>query len=393
MRDREGREASPAEFINSDSYNSDARTLRVKLSASHLSKLEDDYRVSRVVNSLVPELRMAYDFVTSDETSPGEKLLAVATPPARAVGKVASGVGRPFQAGTAGFWAGVRGEGAHAFKTAYDTETTGVTPPEGENVVGEAARGSKTLADINPRLPALVGGAADLILDPANLLPLGAGRVVGKLAAAGEEAGALGRAASKLRDAGLYTPAREAAAFKATDDTRIFGDLARRIDTPTALSELPDIPVNESFREPRVVKGAMGEARRPVVADGREVPRVPEVPETLAAQMETLIKGRRRAVVITPGETMPELPRGHVATPTEKGTFIHDPHVVTSAEVGRRVAEGTHGELLGHVTRGDAITDRLVVARDPHTGVELQASYVTPETVEAQAAELRRQIP
>jgi hypothetical protein len=146
----------------------------VEIDAQHLSKLKDDYEASKGT------LRRASDFVSSDEESPGEKVLDVAAPVAGAVGKVGGYVARPFTATSAGVFAGLRGE--NPFREAFHTFTTGEHTDKGSNPLGNFLRDNRTLAAINPRLGRLLGGAADTVFDPANLIGLG---IVGKGARAG----------------------------------------------------------------------------------------------------------------------------------------------------------------------------------------------------------------
>jgi hypothetical protein len=125
----------------------------------------------------------------------------------------------------------------------------------------------------------------------------------------------------------------------------------------------------------------------------REAPPAPEAPATRDAQLDAMRAGRRRAVLVTPGEQMPTIPEGFTATPTEHGTFIHDPKRLTKGEVFARVDSDSHGALIGHVEPKSERTTAAVAARNPQTGAELQASYVSPENIERQAAEFKRQFP
>lgn len=127
--------------------------------------------------------------------------------------------------------------------------------------------------------------------------------------------------------------------------------------------------------------------------DATEPNPMPESRATVNEQMQALQAGRRGAVIVTPGTEVPEVPKGFVATETPKGTVIHDPRTVTPEEVLAKVADGTHGELVGHVEPKGENTNQIVVARNPKTGVEQQASYVSPENVDKQAAEFQRQFP
>jgi hypothetical protein len=192
-----GDELTVADAMTPDAYDERDKTLRVRLDASHLSKIVDDFKSSRGV------VARAEDWATSDETSAGEKVLDVAGVVARPVGVAGGYVARPFQATSAGVFAAARGD--NPLPVAYKTLTTGETPAEGTNPVGNFLRDSALLARINPRLGRVLGGGADVLLDPANLIGLGLlGRGVKAIAGAGrigraaEEVGALGRSLGVL---------------------------------------------------------------------------------------------------------------------------------------------------------------------------------------------------
>jgi hypothetical protein len=210
-----GAEVGVADVINADDYDPQARTLRVKLDAQHLSKIVDDFKLALAKATGIPGMENAKSFSDVDpvtrtlvdpDTSPGEGFVAATSGFARGVGKTAEPIMRVPQAASAGFFAGVRGDVQggpevgtfKALHSAYQTLKTGETPPEGKNIIGEWARDSKALAAINPRLPKLLGMGADIVLDPVNLIPLGLG---GRLTRALGEGG---RLAEGARDLGLF---------------------------------------------------------------------------------------------------------------------------------------------------------------------------------------------
>jgi hypothetical protein len=120
---------------------------------------------------------------------------------------------------------------------------------------------------------------------------------------------------------------------------------------------------------------------------------VPETPETLKAQIDALEQGRRRAVLVTKGETLPALPFGYYTTKTSQGVFIHKPEI-KSKEIRRMVQEGTFGELLGHVAPKPATGEpAATVAARSAQGSELQTSVVPPELAGPQAESLQMQFP
>lgn len=193
-------------------YDEKNRTLRIRLRADEVSSIVDDYKLARLKNSGIPGMEDVKSLsevspylltATDEDTSPGEKFLAVAGPSAAAAAKGASLVGRPLQAISAGVFSAVRGH--NPLPTAYKALTTGETPAEGTNPVGNYLRDSAVLNRINPRLGAILGGGADVLLDPANLIGLGllgkgakfvAG--VGRVGRAAEEVNALGRSLGLL---------------------------------------------------------------------------------------------------------------------------------------------------------------------------------------------------
>jgi hypothetical protein len=60
-----------------------------------------------------------------------------------------------------------------AVKAAYD-QFFGDQPELGKNVIAEALRHSDRLRAINPRLPDLLGELANIVIEPSNLIPVGA---------------------------------------------------------------------------------------------------------------------------------------------------------------------------------------------------------------------------
>jgi hypothetical protein len=84
-------------------------------------------------------------------------------------------------------------------------------------------------------------------------------------------------------------------------------------------------------------------AAKPPVA-----PPVPEKPETIAAQVQMLQEGKRKAILITPGEAPPEVPAGMQIYQTPMGSFIYDPKKVSEAEIYAAVKNNTVGDILGY---------------------------------------------
>jgi hypothetical protein len=234
LKNERGEVVAPADAISDDNLDAAARTMRVKLDSAHVSKLVDDYRSGRHFGQRIA------DFVRDDTHSPGEKVLDVATPVASTVAKGAGYVARPFQAASAGVFSGLRGK--NPLREAYNTFTTGETSAAGSNFIGNYLRDSAVLNRINPRLGRLLGGGADMILDPVNLLGLGllgkgaklvAG--VGRAGRAAEEVSALGRALAVAERVGVA--GEEAGDVAALEDRlRRVTETARKLRAGEALT-------------------------------------------------------------------------------------------------------------------------------------------------------------
>lgn len=120
---------------------------------------------------------------------------------------------------------------------------------------------------------------------------------------------------------------------------------------------------------------------------------IPETPVTLNSQMQALAAGRKSAVLITPGEQLPEIPEGFITTETPAGTFIHSPMISRESVLDAALMDNYHG-LLGIVSprplEGEpAVT---VVAQDK-AGNELQTAIVAPEDVRLQRFEFKQIYP
>lgn len=118
---------------------------------------------------------------------------------------------------------------------------------------------------------------------------------------------------------------------------------------------------------------------------------LPEAPETLGLQVESLAKGRSPALLITPGEAMPEIPRYSNTLKTDLGTWVYDPLKISEKTIKAKVQDGTYGELLGHVEPKSSKATQTVLAEQG--GVEARGSLVSPENVPVQAEILKKQFP
>lgn len=189
--------ATVADVLSDDSFDPKTNTLRVKVSAQHLAQLRDHAVLSPLFDPLV---------------SPGELALDVAGPPAQFAlekgARAADLATRPLQSIDAAFWAKLHGaDNIGAVKTAYQ-QFFGERPELGRNVLAEMLRHSDRLAAVNPRLPTLLGELANIVLEPSNVIPLGAAAKGAKALRGAEEASRLGRALEAVggaaREAGVF---------------------------------------------------------------------------------------------------------------------------------------------------------------------------------------------
>lgn len=94
----------------------------------------------------------------------------------------------------------------------------------------------------------------------------------------------------------------------------------------------------------------------------RVVDPVPEKPETIRAQVEAMLAGRKPAVLITPGEEMPKVPEGYQAVDVPRGTLILE----KGDDVTLRQAQSdrTLGHALGYGRGSIPAINRVVTARN-----------------------------
>lgn len=275
LRNAKGEVVAPADAISDDNLDAAARTMRVRLDASHLTKLADAYTASKGT------LTRVKDWAADETHSPGEKFLDVVTPPAQfALEKGGRGLDlatRPLQAIDAGFWAKVRGaDNVLAVKAAYD-QFFGDQPELGKNVIAEALRHSDRLRAINPRLPTLLGELTNIIVEPSNLIPAGAlakgakalrgaegaaelgrvGKLIEGAGGAAREAGLLDRGLVKARPLGLLEEAQSGLRHAvATEPTGGLGGVVEEAHVGVAAPDL-----HHSNNQPRAGTGQFVEGK------------------------------------------------------------------------------------------------------------------------------------
>lgn len=105
---------------------------------------------------------------------------------------------------------------------------------------------------------------------------------------------------------------------------------------------------------------------------------VPESGPTLKAQVELLSSGKRRAVLVTPGATMPVVPRSARVVDTKAGKFIYDPARIKPGEIKAAVAEDRIGDVLdyGVSSKPQPGTEAGSVVVRNAEGTEIQAVVV-----------------
>ena len=115
LHDAGGKEVTPTDVIWPYTYDSERRTLRVKISGNLLSRMEDDYRLAQYRASGIPgadeatsvsDISRLIRSLSDEYASPGEKALSVAEPAVRFAaekgGRAADIATQPLQAIAAG---------------------------------------------------------------------------------------------------------------------------------------------------------------------------------------------------------------------------------------------------------------------------------------------------
>lgn len=123
----------------------------------------------------------------------------------------------------------------------------------------------------------------------------------------------------------------------------------------------------------------------------KDIP-VPEAVDTIVKQLDSLVAGNSKAVLITPGEPIPtKVPEGMRKIETSVGQWIYNPKELKPWEIKASVDKGDFGKFLGHLEPKSPITTQPVVAIQD--GIEAKTSLASPENVPAQAEILRTQFP
>ena len=111
----------------------------------------------------------------------------------------------------------------------------------------------------------------------------------------------------------------------------------------------------------------------------------PEAFETMRAQFDLLEQGKRSAVLVTAGETVPALPKGVATHETPAGLFVYDPARVQPETLNQAVAENRVGDVLEYGIPAKPAPGTEVgamVVRDS-AGTEVQAVVTDKQSLPA----------
>jgi hypothetical protein len=132
---------------------------------------------------------------------------------------------------------------------------------------------------------------------------------------------------------------------------------------------------------------------------------IPELPETLKAQVDSLERGTIPVVMFpetTPCESFPTLPRGMkqfvVNEGKGAGVYFYNPNKINESQILEAVRNGSHGKLLGHLQDNmEAMQGgNPIVVQAVKEDIVVQDSLVDatkPELVRAQAEVLKERHP
>ena len=104
-------------------------------------------------------------------------------------------------------------------------------------------------------------------------------------------------------------------------------------------------------------------AEKDPLVEVEETP-VPERPADVEAQVAAMVAGRKPAVLLTPGETLPKIPKGYRSVKVPRGTLIVPEGEVGDALIKQGSSDRTLGLALGYGRGQKAPTEQVVTARD-----------------------------
>jgi hypothetical protein len=322
-----------------------------------VGRMKADYAASR------PNVVRAADWLTDETRTPGEKALDVAVPAVQAGARAGDILTRPLQAFDAGFWSKVRGaDNLTAVRTAYE-QFFGDDPELGKNVVAELLRHSDRLRRVNPRLPALLGELANIVVEPSNLIPVGAVAKGAKVFRGAEGAAELGRvgrlvesAGGAAREAGLLDrgliEARPLGLLEGSQNG--FGKAAADAAAPGAGKMIDEAGLLRKAREHNL---PLEEVRAEALRQGYSISPAAQAPEASAKSAVG------RDIAPAQGATSPSFPVDD-ALHRRSPYYKMDPQEVLSAAI-----EGQRARLT-ELRRLEAAAARGI---DPKTGAELSS--------------------
>ncbi len=202
-------------------WNPNTRTVKVAIRSG--AYIEDAYRKSQSPTA------QAAGALASADYSPGEKIVAAATPLVEHGVQGMDYASRPFRAIDTTFWAKVHGaDDALALKTAWDAFKGGDSVL-GQNVLAEMVREGRIpdtsmtglmkmlehhartgewleptadFANVNPRLRTAVAGLTEMLAEPSNFIPVEAVGALAQTGRLGRLARGAGEAAESLKQFG-----------------------------------------------------------------------------------------------------------------------------------------------------------------------------------------------
>lgn len=197
----------------------------------------------------------------------------------------------------------------------------------------------------------------------------GAGGVVGALFGGG--AGALRRSPS-ARSEPVATP----------EDRAVMPEASNALDE--MIDGLAKGPIEKTATDDEAISPPL-EPPPKVTAGNTETPPTPEKPESVQKQVEATAdpESTKSITVVTPGETMPEVPPGMDVTETPHGTAISNPEKITPEEV----VKATSGPVVdpGPLGMGAEVpeSDIAVTTAAPDGTPDVISELATQETIPA----------
>lgn len=197
----------------------------------------------------------------------------------------------------------------------------------------------------------------------------GAGGVVGALFGGG--AGALRR-----------SPSARAEPVATPEDRAVMPEASNALDE--MIDGLAKGPIEKTATDDEAISPPL-EPPPKVTAGNTETPPTPEKPESVQKQVEATAdpESTKSITVVTPGETMPEIPPGMDVTETPHGTAVSNPEKITPEEV----VKATSGPVVDPAPLGMGAevpeSDIAVTTAAPDGTPDVISELATQETIPA----------